>query len=139
MQSVVRLRAVNHTSFSAYLVGAIIVTLAGAVPAEGQGMTEWSTEARTVLSFRVPEPLCRHSSAGWKVDPSTGAANRGANLSLTVMERMLVLDPQGKVMRTGTIRYTVVTVPARHTETGRTNPIVVLGISPEGKAPTARP
>ena len=124
----------SHTTFSAYVAGAIVVTLAGALPAEGQGMTEWSAEARTVLSFRVPETSVQALlPRGWTVDPSTGAANRGANLSLTVMERMLVLDPQGKTMRTGTIRYMVMTVPARHAETGRTNPIVVLGISPEGE------
>lgn len=104
------------------------------VPAAGQGVTEWSAEARTVLSFRVPEAAVQALlPQGWTVDPSTGAANRGANLSLTVMERTLVLDPQGKPMRTGTIRYAVMSVPARHAETGRTNPMIVLGISPEGK------
>ena len=116
------------------LVAALAASVGAPAPAVGQGVTEWSAEARTVLSFRVPDAAVQALlPPGWTVDPSTGAANRGANLSLTVMERTLVVDPAGKNVRTGTIRYAVMSVPARHAETGRTNPMIVLGISPEGE------
>ncbi len=119
-------------SASASCLALAAATVLGAVRAEGQGMTEWSAEARTVLSFHVPDAAAQALlPAGWTVDPSTGAANKGANLTVTVMERLLVQDAQGKNMRSGTIRYAVMSVPARHTD-GRTSPMIVLGISPEG-------
>ena len=119
-------------STSASCLALAAATVLGAVRAEGQGMTEWSAEARTVLSFHVPDAAAQALlPAGWTVDPSTGAANKGANLTVTVMERLLVQDAQGKNMRSGTIRYAVMSVPARHTD-GRTSPMIVLGISPEG-------
>jgi hypothetical protein len=98
-----------------------------------QGVTEWSAETRTTMSFKVNEralqPLLPD---GWTIEPSTGATNRGANLTVTVMERQVVLDPQGRPLKTGSSRYTVLTVPARNTESGQVSTMAVMGISPEG-------
>jgi hypothetical protein len=68
---------------------------------------------------------------GWTVAPSTAAANRGANLNVTLIDRELVLDGQGKPLRTGTSRYVVLGIPARNAA-GETNTVVVTGLSPEG-------
>jgi hypothetical protein len=99
-----------------------------------QNVAEWSSESRMVLNFRVrTETLQKMLPAGWVVAPSTSAATPGANLNVTLMERTIVLDPQGKPLKSGTSRYTVLGVPARNTQTGQTNTIVVSGISPEGE------
>jgi hypothetical protein len=97
-----------------------------------QGITEWSAEVRTTMSFKVNErALQQFLPAGWTIAPSTGVANRGANLTVTVMERQVVLDPQGQPLKTGSSRYTVLTVPVRD-QSGQASTMAVMGISPEG-------
>lgn len=100
--------------------------------AQAPNVTEWSTESRTVFNFRAPaEAVQRLLPAGWTVAPSTAPATAGANLNVTVMERLIVLDPSGKPIRTGTSRYVVLTVPARNAASGQSATIAVRGISPD--------
>jgi hypothetical protein len=101
--------------------------------ASAQNFTEWSSETRTALSFKVnAAALQKMLPAGWVSVPSSAPGTPGANLNLTMMERSIVLDPQGKPVRTGTSRYMVLGVPARNAQTGQTNTIIVGGLSPEG-------
>jgi hypothetical protein len=98
-----------------------------------QGVTEWSAETRVAMSFKVNDrALQPFLPEGWTVEPSTGAANRGANLNVVVMERQVVLDPQGRPLKTGTSRYAVLTVSAKHASSGQVSTMAVMGISPEG-------
>lgn len=100
----------------------------------GQNVTEWSSETRIVLNFRVrAEVLQRMLPPGWVLAPSTSPATPGANLNVTMMERSIVLDPQGKPLKSGTSRYAVLGVPARNPQTGQSNTLIVGGISPEGE------
>jgi hypothetical protein len=102
-------------------------------PGAAQGVTEWSAETRTAMSFKVNDrALQQFLPDGWTIESSTGATNRGANLTVTVMERQVVLDPQGRPVKTGSSRYAVLTVPARNTQTGQVSTMAVMGISPEG-------
>lgn len=117
----------------ALLVCAAILAAASA-SAQTANVTEWSSETRMVLNFRVsPERLQTMLPAGWIVAPSTSAATPGANLNVTMMERAIVLDPQGKPLKSGTSRYVVLGVPARHAQSGQANTVIVSGISPEGE------
>ena len=103
-----------------------------AVP-DAQTITEWSVEARIALSMKVAGAGVQALlPAGWVSDPSTGAANRGANLTVTFMERLLVLDGQGQTRRTGSIRYLVMSAPVRNTASGQAATMIVSGVSPEG-------
>ena len=113
-------------------VMALMMVVGAATAGAAQTVTEWSTETRLALSFRVNEAAAqRLLPAGWTVAPSASPANRGANLTMSFIERQLVLDPQGKPLRTGTSRYMVLTIPARNAA-GEANTIVVGGLSPEG-------
>ena len=114
-------------------VAALLVLLAGtAGPALAQNVTEWSTESRIALNFKAPaDAVQRLLPPGWTVAPSESPATAGANLNVTLMERQMVLDPQGKPIRTGTTRYIVLTVPARNTQTGQAATMAVRGISPD--------
>jgi hypothetical protein len=100
--------------------------------ASAQTVTEWSAETRVSLSFRVNEAaLQRLLPSGWTSAPSTAAGNRGANLTVTFIDRQLALDGHGKPYRTSTSRYIVFVAPARNAA-GETNTVVVSGLSPEG-------
>lgn len=117
----------------AYLSAVFAVMLAPPA-AQAQNVTEWSSETRTALALRVNgDALQKMLPAGWVSVPSTSPGTPGANLNVTMMERVIVLDPQGKPLRNGTSRYMVLGVPARNTETGQTNTLIVSGISPEGE------
>jgi hypothetical protein len=98
-----------------------------------QNVTEWSSEARTALALRVnPDAVQALLPAGWVSAPSTSPSTPGANLTVTFMERQVVLNPQGKPSRTGTSRYAAIGAPARHVQSGQTGTLIVGGISPEG-------
>lgn len=111
----------------------VVLTLGVASGASAQNITEWSSETRTALAFKVnAEALQKLLPAGWVSVPSTSAGTPGANLNVTMMERVVVLDPQGMPLRTGTSRYLVLGAPARNMQTGQSNTIIVGGLSPEG-------
>ncbi len=112
-------------------VGLAVLTVAPA-SASAQTITEWSAEHRMSLSFRVnAEALQRLLPSGWTSAPSTAPGDRGANLRVVFIDRLLALDGQGKAFRTGTSRYIVLAAPARNAA-GQTNTVLVSGLSPEG-------
>lgn len=101
--------------------------------ASAQNVTEWSSENRMTLAFKVnPDALQKLLPQGWVPVPSTAPGTPGSNLNVTMMERVIVLDPQGKPLRSGTSRYMVLSVPARNTQTGQTSTMIARGLSPEG-------
>lgn len=129
MRDVLKL-SVRRAVFTAGLT--VTASLYVTTSLHAQNATEWSTETRTILAFKVnPDALRARLPAGWESAPSTVPASAGANLNVTVMDRTIVLDGQGKPLRTGTSRYAVLTVPAKNAA-GTTNNIVIGGISPDG-------
>jgi hypothetical protein len=109
-----------------------LMTLGFAANATAQNVTERSVEARTLLSFQVPTAAVQKMlPAGWVVEPSSAPATRGANLNMTMMERLLVVDKEGAPVGSGTSRYVTITVPAKNSETGRAGTLVIGGISPD--------
>lgn len=118
------------------LVVAAVVTLLMASSVQAQtslpNQTEWSAESRTVLAFRVnPAALQRVLPEGWTSAPSTVPATAGANLTVTFMERVVVLDPKGAPVGSGTARYAVMSAAARNAA-GQQNSIIVGGMSTQG-------
>lgn len=100
--------------------------------ATAQDHVEWSTETRTSLGFRVNDEAIRSLlPAGWSLAPIAEAPGLVA-VSVTFMDRHLVLDAQGQPVRTGTSRYMVMSVQARNADSGESGTMIVNGISPEG-------
>jgi hypothetical protein len=117
----------------AAIVVSACATLSAPSAVFAQNITEWSSENRITLAFKVnPDALQKLLPAGWVSVPSTAAGTPGANLNVTMMERVIVLDPQGKPLRSGTSRYMVLGAPVRNTQTGQTNTMIAGGLSPEG-------
>jgi hypothetical protein len=111
---------------------AAVIIGACATAMHAQNATEWSSESRITLAFEVnPASIQGRLPSGWSLAPSSSAATRGANVNVTFMERQIVLDPQGKPVRSGTSRYAVVGAPAR-SQAGQSNTIILAGLSPEG-------
>lgn len=92
---------------------------------------EWSAETRTSLGFRVNGNAMRALlPPGWTIAPVADAPEQ-VNLSVTFMDRHVVLDPQGQPVGTGSSRYMVMSVQARSTD-GDSSTLIINGISPEG-------
>lgn len=93
---------------------------------------EWSAETRTSLSFRVNADTVRALlPAGWTVSPHPENPQHTA-LTMTFMNRQIVLDAEGKAVGSGNSRYMVMSVLASNTDTGQRGTMIVNGISPEG-------
>jgi hypothetical protein len=99
--------------------------------AQAQDYVEWSAETRTSLGFRVNGDVVRALlPAGWTVAPSAESP-RQVSLSVTFMDRHVVLNPQGQPVGTGSSRYVVMSVQARNAD-GESSTLIINGISPEG-------
>ncbi|MGM0633523.1 MAG: hypothetical protein ACQETO_10170 [Pseudomonadota bacterium] len=92
---------------------------------------EWSAETRMSLGFRV------NGDAVWSLLPENWTIAAAAedpeqvNLTLTFMDRHVILDPQGQPVGTGSSRYMVMSVLARNAQ-GEDSILIINGISPEG-------
>lgn len=112
------------------LVSAAMLT-AGPSPADAQDYQEWSAETRTSLGFQVNGDTVRELlPAGWTIAEAAQAPDQ-VNLTVTFMDRHVILDPQGQPVGTGSSRYMVMSVQARDTG-GDPGILIVNGISPEG-------
>ena len=145
MRGFKRLRNLRDRSLRTFLISCIVMTrlrqcvlslvtlFAVAGPSvSAQIVTEWSAETRVALSFHVNDAaLQKMLPPGWTSAPSTGAGNKGVNLTVNFIDRQVALDGEGKTYRTGTSRYIVLAVPARNAA-GDANTVIVGGLSPEG-------
>jgi len=112
-----------------------LICSTGAFPAvaqDRQDYAEWSTETRSSLTFRVNAAAVRSLlPEGWSVAASADSPDH-VNLSVTFMDRHLVLDAQGQAVGTGSSRYMVMSVQARNDADGQNSTLIINGISPEG-------
>ena len=95
-----------------------IILLPTAVSAET--VVESSVESRLALAFQAQESdLQSWLPEPWRVNPLTAGSSKGANLSVTFVQKLLSETPEGKTTPSGgTARYVVITVPAKHAQTG---------------------
>ena len=121
------------------IVGMFTLTLAGllwgasvsAQTERADPYVEWSAETRTSLGFRVNGDAVRALlPTGWSMTPVADSPSQ-VNLSITFMDRHVVLDPQGQPVGTGSSRYMVMSVQARDAH-GNSSTLIINGISPEG-------
>jgi hypothetical protein len=110
--------------------GAILSLMAAALqPASAQEkLVGTYGEVRTVLTFKVPDAaLQKFVPAGWQAVPfSTGPA-KGANMSVNLIDYVIVQDPDGKAQET--VRVAALTFPARKVGTETTVPMVFSGFA----------
>jgi hypothetical protein len=120
------------SAMSRHWILLVFFLIIGTSQTMAQEYEEWSAEVRTSLSFRVNEAAIQPLlPSGWNLRPITDAPGK-VSLSLTFMDRYLVLDAQGQQLRTGTSRYMVFSVQARNEASGQSGVMIINGISPEG-------
>jgi len=110
------------TCFS--LVLFVVLSVAN-VPAET--MVESSVESRLYLAFQVQESdLQSWLPEPWRVSSLPAGPSKGSNLTVIFVQALLCENPEGKPSPSGGMaRYVVLTVPAKHAQTGEESVFVV--------------
>jgi hypothetical protein len=92
--------------------------------------------ARTHLAFQVSDATAqRLLPPGWQVSAPQSGPSRGANLTVALLDRMIIQDAEGQPVPGESLNYVMVlVVQARHGATGASGPMIVCGFSakPEG-------
>jgi hypothetical protein len=92
---------------------------------------EWSAETRMSLGMRVNGDAVRSLlPENWTVAAAAESPAQ-VNLTVTFMDRHVILDPQGLPVGSGSSRYMVMSVLARNAQ-GESSILIINGISPEG-------
>lgn len=90
------------------------------ITASAETLVESNVESRLALAFQTQESeLQSLLPAPWQVNPVTAGPSKGANLSVIFVQILLSENPEGKPSPSAaTARYVVLTVPAKHAQTG---------------------
>jgi hypothetical protein len=86
-------------------------------------LVQQNVDIRVVLAFRVGHAaLQKWLPAQWQVDPTATGPSKGANLTVSFIERLLNQDGEGKVAAEPTTRLVALVAPAKHGQNGETAP-----------------
>jgi len=125
------MNAIRSTFTRLLLLATACASVAFPAAAVASDYEEWSAETRMSLGFRVNADAVRSLlPENWTVAAATEAAEQ-VNLTLTFMDRHVILDPQGQPIGSGSSRYVVMSVVARNAQ-GENSVLIINGISPEG-------
>jgi hypothetical protein len=96
-------------------------------------LIESSVESRLYLAFQAQESeLQSLLPEPWKVTPMAAGPSKGANLSVVFVQQLLSETPEGRPFTFGrTARYVVLTVPAKHAQTGEESVFVTRVYMPD--------
>jgi hypothetical protein len=105
---------------------AVAILMFAAVPAVAQDNLQlFSTDinVRTSLTFKVADPVVRKMlPAGWELNSPTAGPAKGFNLGITLIDYVLVQDPQGKPLPPRNI--VVLNIPAK--KVGTSEPVTMV-------------
>ena len=109
------------------LAFAIIVAAPGLRSAAwAETLVETNVDSRLNLQFRVAEAALKSwVPAPWQINPATSGAAKDANLTVVLLQRLLVLGADGKPTAGPTHRTVALVVPAKNTQTDESAPMVI--------------
>src|SRR5213593_1363450 len=109
------------------IVLTIIITASGLrLAAWAETLVETNVDSRLNLQFRVAEAALKSwVPAPWQINPATSGSGKDANLSVVLLQRLLVLGPDGKPTPGATHRTVALVVPAKNMQTDESAPVVI--------------
>ena len=113
----------------------IVAALGLRSAARAETLVENNVDSRLNLHFRVADAALKSwVPAPWQISPAPGGPAKDANLTVVLLQRLLVLGPDGKPTPGATHRTVALTVPAKNTQTDESAPMVlrVLTTDPQG-------
>ncbi len=123
-----------------WLVVSIALSLTVAAPglwpaAWAETFVETNFDSRLNLHLRVSEAALKGwVPAPWQMSPAAGGPAKDANLTVVLLQRLLVLAPDGKPTPGATHRTVALVVPAKNIQTDESAPVVlrVYTADPQG-------
>jgi len=95
-----------------------------------------NVDTRLGFAFKAPDAAVQKMiPAGWELNSPTSGPNRGANLSLSVVDQVTSQDAEGKALTP--YRGVAVTIPVKRKGSADGGPMVVAGLFAPGGAPGA--
>jgi hypothetical protein len=117
------------------MVLALIATAPALRPPAADTLVENNVDTRLNLHYRVSDAALKTwVPAPWQVNPASSGPAKDANLTVVLLQRLIVLGPDGKPTPGATHRTVALTVPAKNAQTDESAPVVlrVLTADPQG-------
>jgi hypothetical protein len=113
-------------------VAALVLAISPAVAEEKLSATDLSV--RTALAFRAPDAVVQKLlPAGFELNTPTAGPNKGANFGITLIDYLMVQDPEGKPLPPRTT--IAMNIPSKKTATGEAVGLVFSGLIGQAAVP----
>lgn len=116
------------------LIAALILAASPALAQDKEKLSAVDLTVRTALTFKVADSAVRKLlPAGFELNSPTAGPSKGSNLNVTLIDYLMVQDPEGKPMPP---RSTIaMSVPAKRTASGESVAVVFGGFIPQAGVP----
>jgi len=115
-------------------VVALVLAVSPAVAQEKEKLSATDLSVRTALTFKAADAAVQKLlPAGFELNSPTAGPNKGSNFGLTLIDFLLVQDPEGKPLPTRTTF--AMNMPAKKTATGEAVGVVFNGLIDEAAVP----
>jgi hypothetical protein len=128
------LRLTREEVMRKMLVTLLLLTATSALAEEKLSAVDLSV--RTAMTFKVNDAaLQKLLPAGFAMNPPAAGPTKGANLAITLIDYLMVQDPEGKPLPPRTT--VAINIPSKKTATGEAVGLVIGGFILEAGAPGA--
>jgi len=115
-------------------VAALVLAISPAVAQEKEKLSATDLSVRTALTFKAPDAAVQKMlPAGFELNSPTAGPNKGSNFGLTLIDYILVQDPEGKPLPPRTTF--AMNIPAKKTATGEAVGVVFNGLIDQAAVP----
>lgn len=124
----------NVLTALAVLAASFVLAALPAAAQDKEKLFAADLSARTVLAFKVPDAVVQKLlPAEFELNSPTAGPSKGFNLSITLIDYLMVQDPEGKPLP-APITVTML-IPAKKTASGEAVNVVVGGFTAQAAAP----
>jgi hypothetical protein len=116
------------------LVVALVLAVSPAVAQDKEKLSANDVSVRTALAFKAPDAAVQKLlPAGFELNAPTAGPNTGSNFGITLIDYLLVQDPEGKPLPPRTTF--AMNIPAKKTATGEAVGVVFNGLIDQAAVP----
>ena len=118
------------------IVALLVVAATPALAQEKEKLFASDISVRTVLTFKAPDTAVRKMlPAGWELNSPAAGPTRGSNFGITLIDTLMVQDPEGKPVTP--MSYMVFVVQAKKLGSDTAGAMVVGGFTAQEGVPGA--
>jgi hypothetical protein len=118
----------------AILVALLMLAASPALAQDKEKLSAVDLSVRFSLTFKVSDAAAQKMlPAGFEVNPATAGPTKGANLTMTFIDYVMVQDPDGKILPP--MPVVAINVPSKKTAAGEAAGVVVGGFTAQAAAP----